>query len=337
MVNVTIADVAAKAGVSLATVSRVLNNRDGSIKISEKTKQKVLQSAQELGYQINPFAAALRSKRSGVIGAIIRDIHDPFLSLLVREVQKAAHDKGMEMLMGHADYDAHTAERQLHFMINHWFDGLVLIGNLSTHSLLERSKQSGTPIVSITGDRSLPIPQVRTDDAKGVHLALDHLIELGHHTIGFLGNLEHAGVRTRLRAFKDYLQHRGFEPDESHILDARDRFTAFERSKAFFECRKAPSALFCTSDQYALSAIRAAWYLNKRIPDDLSIIGFDDIEEAADSFPPLTTVKQPARELAITAINLLTGLIDGTRDTIEQSESVVEPQLIIRETTATRV
>ena len=126
--NVTIADVAKAAGVSLGTVSRVINSKDGVIKVSERTTQKVLDAAKELGYQPNPFAAALRSQKSGVIGVIVRDINDPFLRQIIRDVQDEAHKKGIELLIGHAEYELKTAERQLSFMVNHWFDGLVLLG-----------------------------------------------------------------------------------------------------------------------------------------------------------------------------------------------------------------
>src|SRR5256886_9610228 len=151
---VTLADIAESAQVSVGTVSRVLNGRKGSIKISQATTSRVMEAAHRLGYQPNPFATALRTQRKGVLGAIIRDMGDPFLSELARALQQAAHEQGFELLLGHADYDSQTAQRQMTFMLNHWFDGLFLLGNLPDDAtLLAMVKQGRTPCVAVAADR----------------------------------------------------------------------------------------------------------------------------------------------------------------------------------------
>src|SRR6266568_4128550 len=199
---VTLVDIAETAHVSVGTVSRVLNGREGSIKISQATKTRVLQAAQRLGYQPNPFAAALRTQRTGVLGAIIRDIGDPFLSELARTLQQAAHEQGFELLLGHTDYDPQTAQRQMTFMLNHWFDGLFLLGNIpGDMTLLSMIQQSRTPCVALASCSETSVALVALDEVRGASLSLDYLFQSGHRRIAFVGNIEHAGVSERLVTF----------------------------------------------------------------------------------------------------------------------------------------
>src|SRR6478735_5184499 len=179
--KVTITEVAKEAGVSLATVSRIFNNKDGKIKISEKTKQKVLKAAAHLGYQTNPFAAALRAQKTGIIGILIRDLKDPFLIELLKKVQQQVQSRGMDVLIGHTDYEETTAERQLNVMMNHWFDGVILLDYVAAQH-----------------------PIVHVDDAVGMQLAVAHLTDLGHKNIGFVGKAV-SGVEHRLSLFYQYV------------------------------------------------------------------------------------------------------------------------------------
>ncbi|WP_179032537.1 LacI family DNA-binding transcriptional regulator [Paenibacillus kribbensis] len=177
--RVTIKEVAKAANVSTATVSRILNNRDGEIKISEETKKLVNEKAKELGFRLNPFASALRSRRSGLIGAVIRDIGDPFLAKLIKKVQKAANEQGLELLVGDSGYEEQAAEHQVSLMISQMFDG-VLIFTHTGKEFIEKLGRDSVPYVSITGDYyNLENPRVHTNDIQGVNMAIHHLVELG--------------------------------------------------------------------------------------------------------------------------------------------------------------
>ncbi len=170
---VTLADIAEAARVSVGTVSRVLNRREGSIKISQATTARVLEAAQRLGYQPNPFAAALRTQHTGVLGAIPRDMGDPFLSQLARALQHVAQQQGFELLQGHADYDQETAQRQLTLMLNHWFDGLFLLGNLPDDTaLLAMVQRSRTPCVAVACGTEPSVPLVAVDEERGAGVSL---------------------------------------------------------------------------------------------------------------------------------------------------------------------
>jgi LacI family repressor for deo operon, udp, cdd, tsx, nupC, and nupG len=329
---VTLADIAAAAHVSVGTVSRVLKQREGSIKISPATRDRVLETAQRLGYQPNPFASALRTQRSGVLGTIIRDIGDPFLSLLVRALQQAVHKQGFELLLGHADYDSQTAQRQLTFMLNHWFDGLFLLGNIPDDAtLLTALKQGRTPCVALAAGSEAPVPLVALDEARGTSLALDYLYDLGHRRIAFVGFVEHAGVRERLIAFREFVRHRGLEWHDGYEQQCtRAPGDAAGRIRRLLELTTPPTALFCASDLLALRAMSIAWQLGFHLPDQLSIIGFDDIEQAAESVPSLTTIRQPVALMAQQAMSMLGNLVTGSPIYPRDERRVVQPELIIR-------
>jgi LacI family repressor for deo operon, udp, cdd, tsx, nupC, and nupG len=329
---VTLADIAEAAHVSVGTVSRVLNGRQGSIKISQATTSRVMEAAQRLGYQPNPFATALRTQRTGVLGAILRDLGDPFLSGLARALQQAAHEQGFELLLGHADYDAQTAQRQLTLMLNHWFDGLLLLGNLpGDATLLAMVQQSRTPCVAVASGSETSVPLVALDEGRGASLGLEYLFQLGHRRLAFVGTLEHAGVSERLATFRQFVHDRGLEwHDAYEQCCTRTLGDATGRLRQLLSQPVPPTAIFCASDVLALRAMSMAWQLGFHLPDQLSIIGFDDIEQAAESVPTLTTIRQPVPVMAQEAVSMLHELIDGSPNDARKYRRIVQPELIVR-------
>ncbi|GHO70006.1 LacI family transcriptional regulator [Ktedonobacter sp. SOSP1-52] len=334
--SLTLADIAKAAHVSVSTVSRVLNQREGSIPISQTTVERVREAARRLGYSPNPFAAALRTQRTGVLGAILRDLGDPFLSVLVRALQRAAHQEGFDLLVGHAASDPSTAERHLAFLLNPWFDGLFLLGNLPGDALLlQMLTQRPRPCVAVACGTQMALPAVVIDEEAGTQLALDYLYQLGHRRIAFLGNLEHAGVRERLVCFQRFVQERNLEWQEyyaQHCHSSRSNAAAHVRH--FLALSEPPTALFCASDLLALGAMSGAWQVGRTVPEDLSILGFDDIEEAAEGFPSLTTVRQPVEMMADHATRLIHRLIEGGLPKEDTCRVIVQPELILRQSCA---
>ncbi|KGX84784.1 LacI family DNA-binding transcriptional regulator [Pontibacillus litoralis] len=332
--KVTITDVAKKANVSVATVSRILNNRDGKIKISQKTTDRVLTVANELGYQLNPFAASLRTKRTGVIGAIVRDISDPFLVKVVKAVQHYAHHNGVELFLANTDYKSETAHQQLKLMVNHWFDGLIILDNLSEEdAFIQRLKHQQTPFVSITGESSCSLkPVVHTDDVNGVQQAIDHFIQLGHEHIGYIGNAL-PGVQMRYDYFCKYMKKRNLQVNSLYVQpEVTGREDIAEFMEGILACKQPPTAIFCATDALALKLVNVAGQYNVSIPNELSIIGFDNIDEAADYYPALTTVSQSSDQLASQAVDLLMEIIN-TEQPIKK-EIVIPPELVVRESTS---
>jgi LacI family transcriptional regulator len=329
---VTLADIAEAAQVSVGTVSRVLNGRQGSIKISQATTSRVMEAAQRLGYQPNPFATALRTQRTGVLGAILRDLGDPFLSELARALQQAAHEQGFELLLGHADYDSQTAQRQLTLMLNHWFDGLLLLGNIPGDAvLLAMVQQSRTPCVAVASGSEASVPLVALDEVRGASLSLEYLFHLGHRRIAFVGTVEHAGVSERLATFRQFVHDRGLEwHDAYEQCCTRTLGDATGRLRHLLSHPSPPTAIFCASDALALRAMSLAWQLGFHLPNQLSIIGFDDIEQAAESVPALTTIRQPIPLMAQEAVGMLRKLIDRAPNDAGEYRRIVQPELIVR-------
>jgi LacI family transcriptional regulator, repressor for deo operon, udp, cdd, tsx, nupC, and nupG len=333
--RITIADVAREAGVSSGTVSRVLNQRDQGIKISAATRQHVIETAERLGYQANPFASALRTQQTGVIGAVIRDINDPFLSLVARETQGVAHAQGLELLMGHAENDLKTVQRQIKFMRN-WFDGLLIIGDIpGDQEVFQELEQHHTPFVTVACEPRASTASVNIDESCAIQISMDYLYGLGHRRIAFIGNLEHAGTRARLAAFQACVAEKSLYWDERYLQP-----TPYSRSGAITSVQRLlslphpPTAIVCTSDLQALGAMTGAWQMGWRVPEGVSIIGFDDIEEGRDTFPPLTTLRQPVRDMATNAINLLLDLIRYPTDDTLKRQVIIQPDLIVRRSCA---
>lgn len=328
---VTLADIAEAAQVSVGTVSRVLNRREGSIKISPATQERVLEIARRLGYEPNPFAAALKTQRTNVIGVIIRDIGDPFLSLLVRVLQTAANQAGFELLIGHSARDFATAQRQLNIMLTRWFDGLFLLGNVpGDEALLQALEQRHTPFVAVACGGRVAAPLVTVNDERGTELALHYLYERGHRRIAFLGDIVHAGVNDRLAFFQRFMQERSLWREEYIYTQASTRGAAAAHVHHLFDLANPPTALFCASDVLAQGVFSGIWQRGRLVPEDLSVIGFDDIEESAELFPPLTTIKQPVEKIAQQALTLLQSLIKDPDGAARQSHLIVEPELVVR-------
>lgn len=333
--KITISEVAKAANVSVATVSRILNKKDGDIKISEKTKTKVLDVANSLGYQQNPFASALRTKNTGVIGTIIRDITDPLLTKIAKEVQNYVHEKNLELFIGHTNYQHETAKHQLSAMANYLFDGLIILDNISKDDLLiQNIKKQGIPFVAIAGDiENFISPVIRTDEKKGIQMAVNHLVMLEHRNIGYLGN-ELLGVKHRFGYFKQELEALKL-PLNLKICqnDIKIKSMITDYLINIQTISSPPTAIVCATDKLALQTISSAQQIGIRIPEDLSIVGFDDIEEASEYFPSLTTIQQPISEISATAIDLLISMIQNKEKEFPE-EQIIEPKLIVRSSTS---
>lgn len=325
--RITIKDVAAAAGVSKSTASRVLNAVDRAVRISEPTKKLVRDAAERLCYQPNLFAAALRTQRTGVIGAIVRDINDPFLSQLAQALQRSAHAHGVELLLGHAAYDREIAARQQNVMRS-WFDGLVMVGDmLEQQAVISKLAQQNPP------DRAAAqnLPLLRIDDKYGIRLGVEYLLGLGHRRIALMGSTEYAGMRRRMNAFEELVAEFALEPSDFFVETClNQRAPAVEATKRLLSMPSPPTAVFCMSDLMAMGALSGCWQAGWRVPDDISILGFDDIDEAAVGTPPLSTIRQPIEDMANESFRLLMELIDGKHDDKRPMPTTIKPELVIR-------
>lgn len=330
--TVTISDVARDAGVSLGTVSRVLNGKDGKIKISEKTRVRVLDAAAALGYRPNPFASALRGSRTGIIGVVIRDIGEAFPSKLLRDVQRECQNRGMEVLIGHAEYDLTTARRQVDLMLNHLFDGLIILGNMpGDESLLHMIEQRNIPAVLVVSKNVANLPSVTFDNALGTRLACRHLQSLGHPRIAVVANDGHAGVVERIRTFRAFVKRRRlYCPEEYVRLGAKTTSDAVNETKFLLQLPTPPTAIFCTSDLLAIGCMSGVWQSGLQVPQDISVLGYDDIDEAKSAYSPLSTIRQPTDLAARQTVSLLMDMILEPERNGKSEKVVIKPELVVR-------
>lgn len=301
-----IGDVAAEAGVSVATVSKVLNDRWG---VAEETSIRVRAVIEELGYQSSLVAQSLRSRSTNVIGVLVVDI-EPFSAELLKGVARAIHDTGYELVVfsgcGRANDQVGWERRYLQRVSGTLCDGAILV----TPSSVDVTY--GAPVVAVDHNvASSSLPTVDSDNLSGAVLATEYLLELGHRRIGFLaGRPDLESARLRERGYRTALKKAGIKIDSSLIrIGGYQVDTAEEAARKMLEPDDRPTAIFAANDVSALATIAVAGSLGLAVPEDLSVIGFDNVPESALSEPPLTTIEQPIQQMGFDATQILIRLI----------------------------
>jgi DNA-binding LacI/PurR family transcriptional regulator len=344
--RVRIVDIAKAAGVSPATVSRLLNQKEGEIKVSNETRHKILTAIETLGYERALISSILSADKTGIISAVNRNVGGTFMSRLAHAVQVAAHERNVEVLIGSTRPDTGGIEAQLAMLQGQLFDGFLLLGDLPGYDdMIERLATLEKPHVSVGGGAKSAPPRVSIDEAAGVSMMLDYLRGLGHRRIVLLGHPRLISFRERITAFhEDYAQHDPANWDPTllvnndnyrHLLPDAELQVKLHPSAALAAQRimqgeNPPTAIMCVADGYAAAVIKGLRQIGIQVPDDVSVAGFDDSPEAVVSEPEITTIRQPISDLAQRAVNLLLDLVeDPTRDDVERLV-VVQPELILR-------
>ncbi|MCM8899895.1 LacI family transcriptional regulator [Caldicoprobacter algeriensis] len=307
----TLKDIAVKAGVSIATVSYVLNNKG---KISRETQEKVIKAARELGYQIDIKTRLHQYKKPNIIGVVTSNFGGPFFSRLLKSIEKSANDNGYHLIaystnIGSTDYFIK------HVFNTHRPSGLIVMAYNVTDEILIKYSSQDFPIVTI--DREIEGPHLYSviiDNFQGAYDAVKYLIDCGHREIGFMGGAYNMVYETQLRykGYCDALKDAGIDPEKQlYCQGAHTEKGGYTTAKMLLTQRKMPPAMFCTNDEMAIGVIKACTEAGVRIPDDVSIVGFDDIESAKNIKPSLTTIRQPMEELAETAVQTLVMAMHG--------------------------
>ena len=326
--RVTIRDVAARAGVSVATVSKVINNRYG---VASGTSARVQAVIDELGYEASLVAQSLRNHRTNVIGILVADL-EPFSTELLKGAADAIRGSGFELVIysagGHSGDRVGWERRYLSRLSGTLIDGAVLV----TPTVVDVNY--GSPIVAIdphTGQSGLPT--VDSDNLRGAQLATGHLLSLGHRRIGMLtGRPDLESAQLRERGYREALAAAGAAVDESLIrCGDYDPEVSLEQARLLLTTPDPPTAVFAANDMSAIATIEVATELGRRVPADLSVVGFDNIPESALCAPPLTTVEQPIRKMGERSIELLLSLIRGERPVA--THITLATNLVIRQST----
>jgi DNA-binding LacI/PurR family transcriptional regulator len=323
--KVTSIDVAAKAGVSQATVSLVFSGK-ATGRVSERTAEAVRQAARELGYRPNVAARALRSGAARVLGLLVPDSVHPFFGFVLRGAQRAAWDAGYAVALIDAGRGAAWEEGSAEALSHGPVDGFLIFG------LDPPPAVRGVPVVLV--ERAEPkIPSVRLDAEGGITAALEHLAALGHERIGHLtGDYDQQTFERRRKAWRTFIRASGQDPDALPSIPTILRVeAAIDAARELFEHPAKVTAVICDDDIAAAGLYVAAREDGVRIPEDLSVVGFDDLEISRVLDPPLTTIRIDGEALGAEAVNVLLARLEGRR---AKRETVLPVELVERASTA---
>lgn len=323
-----IRDVARLAGVSVATVSRALSNPE---KVSPESLDKVHKAIAEVGYRPNMLARNFRSARAYAVVVLVPDIANPFYSLFIRALEDRAHQKGYAVLLGDT---RGTTERELEYIRRvetRLADGIVQLRPSSEKS--QNNIPADVPCVNACGCEYTTGPAIRIDNRGAAKSMVNYLISLGHKRIGVISGLkDNPHAIDRLEGYKEALAEAGI-PFEKDLIAEGD-FTMWSGLNAAFQfcnMKNRPTAIFSMNDEMAIGAMQTLKSQGIRIPEDISVTGFDDIAYAKYSDPSLTTISQPAEEMGKMAMDMLLKVIEG--EPLSQRECVLPTEFIIRKST----
>ncbi|QEY17856.1 LacI family transcriptional regulator [Cellvibrio sp. KY-GH-1] len=323
-----IRDVARLAGVSVATVSRALSNPE---KVSPESLDKVHKAIAEVGYRPNMLARNFRSARAYAVVVLVPDIANPFYSLFIRALEDRAHQKGYAVLLGDT---RGTPERELEYIRRvetRLADGIVQLRPSSEKS--QNNIPADVPCVNACGCEYTTGPAIRIDNRGAAKSMVNYLISLGHKRIGVISGLkDNPHAIDRLEGYKEALAEAGI-PFEKDLIAEGD-FTMWSGLNAAFQfcnMKNRPTAIFSMNDEMAIGAMQTLKSQGIRIPEDISVTGFDDIAYAKYSDPSLTTISQPAEEMGKMAMDMLLKVIEG--EPLSQRECVLPTEFIIRKST----
>jgi LacI family transcriptional regulator len=329
----TIYDVARLAGVSTATVSRALN---GTGTIAPATRATIEAAVAQLGYRPNTIARSLVTRSTQTIAVLLPDITNPFYAELVRGVQQLALERDYTMLLCMTEGDPAQEETYLHVLRAKQVDGALVDGLVLPPARIARFVREGFPIVCLDRDvDSAAVPLVQVDNRQGARIATEHLLALGHRSIAHVRGAPTGIADEREGGYRDALAAVGISPDPRLVV-AGD-FTeegGFHAAQRLLAAGVAFTAVFAANDLSAIGVLNALAQAGRPVPGAVSVVGFDDVRLASFTFPPLTTVHQPAAEIAQRATELLLDLVRGEQ--VAQRKHLFEPQLVVRDSTAAR-
>lgn len=325
---VRIVDVAKKANVSTATVSRVISKPDT---VREETINKVLKAIKELNYHPNVLARQLRMSETKTVIVVIPDISNPFFSKVLRGIENLASANGYQVLLGDAGNDSEQESRYLDMLRQKKADGMILLTAKMKAEIVEEMANEFPVVLACEYIEGSSIPTISIDNVSSARKATDYLIQLGHRRIGTIsGPLDSVLGQDRLKGFYQAMARHSLSIDPVLVQEGHFNYeSGFNLMKKFLALNRMPTGVFAANDEMALGAIRAIRKMNLRVPDDISVIGFDDIHFSSIFEPALTTISQPAFEIGSKAMELLIMLLDKKR--IGKNQYILDDSLVIRE------
>jgi DNA-binding LacI/PurR family transcriptional regulator len=327
----TIADVAERSGVSTATVSRVLS---GAVPARDATRERVLAAARELEYRPSGIARALKRSETRTIGLLITDIGNPFFPQIVRAIEDEAHQRGYGVVLCNAADDPDRELAYLDILLERRVDGLIVASARTTRRHASRLAAVPMRVVLVNSDVVAEgLPGITVAHRHGARMAAEHLLALGHRRLAHVTapSSQAAAARQRLAGVTDALRAAGLDPSSLLVAGGDEHVDGgAQATELLLAEHPAPTGIVCYNDLTAVGALRAIHAAGLRVPHDVSVVGFDDIELAAWTDPPLTTIRQPTDALGRWAVERLTAAAPPSR-TAERV--VLEPTLVVRGST----
>ena len=342
----TLSDIAETVGVTPMTVSRVINSNGY---VSDETREKVLKAVKDMNYRRNGLARNLKRQSTETVGLVLGDISNPYSTELARAVRETLLNNGFNLFICISEHSAKEDIVAFESLANHSVDGIIVAtrSNEGGDKYLRSIVENNVPVVVIGRDfQHEDVDFVSPDNLKGGFEATQHLIDLGHERIGFIGaNISAGSSLKRLQGYLKALEQHNIEVDERLITGRTENDSevpgysteeiGFEGMKRLLSLPNPPTAVFARNDFTAMGAMSAIKEAGLRIPEDIAIVGFDDISLAVRTSPPLTTVRQPMRLEGQIAAEMLLEKING-KESKPRIERILNCELIVRESTGFR-
>ncbi len=322
-------DIALKTGLSITTVSRVLNGKAEQFRIGKKSQQKIYDAAKELNYVPNQFAANLRTGKSNTIGIIVPSLNNPFFADLTSNINAEIRKYGYATMISDSDENIDNEKIELQQMMSWNIDGLIIAPCGSQWDHLKKAYDRGLPIICI--DRyfeGMDVPYVSTDNYNGAYNAAMHLIEYGHTAIACIQGVQHSTPnRLRVRGFIDAMNQSGL-CDYTVTGDDFSLQNGYLETQLLFQQKKKPTAIFALSNTIALGCMKALKEMDIRIPEDISLITFDDNPYLEYLETPLSCIAQPVNDISKIAIKFLFAQIHNEENNVKQV--LLKPQMKLK-------
>jgi len=333
--RVSIKDVAEAAGVSHSTVSRALSD---SPLVKAETKARIQRLAQEMGYSPDAIARSLVTQKTRTVGVVVTTITDPFVAEVVQGVEDTAQENDYSVILASSASDPERELAAVEMLRAKRVDSVIVTSSRVGALYLEHLERFGVPVVLVNNHNEQSgryTFSVSVDNQHGGHLATAHLVQRGHRSIGYVSGPEgRSDDVERLAGYRQALDEADIPFDPALVVPGNGRLDGGERAlRTLTRVAKPPTAVFCYNDMTAIGLISAARQLGILVPENLAVVGFDNIPLAAHAYPPLTTIAQPQRDMGRQAMNMALALMSAGDLTIPVSDVVIRGELVVRETT----
>jgi LacI family transcriptional regulator len=329
-----IRDLAEILGLSITTVSRVLNNKTVKYRISEATRQRVLNAAKEYNYLPNKLARGLKLEKTDTLGLIIPDISNPFFADIAQSIERQSRAKGYSLILCDSGDDISVEKNLIYLLLSHKVDGIIIAPVGTNYESIVQVYKSGTPLVVV--DRCSPdagLPYITSDNYQGGYDAVNYLISMGHTNIACIQGIPESPPNIdRVRGFKDALKANNLPVDESIIVgDDYTRENGYLQTRFLFSMENPPTAIFALSNMISLGVIKATGEMGLKIPDNISLISFDEQPYSAFLGTPMSTVEQKKSEMGQLAVDVLLKYISNEDYRNKAVHITLKTNLIIRD------